>query len=500
MPANDEFLTSGGGVNNGNGLKWCMLGASRPCDCNSIGCGWALRPSCGEIFRRKCGECNLGFGLALCRFRLRRELNIIEHPSTVHLCISRKCTAEKWILSAPLSQNVFKQTLHWTRFLPVAGFMNCVPKFRGNEPQLRLAGECDFRNCARFDGDWLIPCDWRERELCCDDIDFGLRLPESRLRFSALELWCFMSSWRPRSRASFFDSLRASWCCCSIILFDLAKFTAELFIRLENCDAIKLAANGFKAFGCGGNGNGKWCPAIAIFINPAAWFWSAALSFALLPDSLSFLRAASWAAATCCKWWRSSRSISGLNRPDELPIGGGGNPDKPAPRQRKSNGCIFCRWFNGLDDELTNDAIAFGEWRLLFVLAFDPLFPFDDVDDDAFLKNWFKWLGGNPAANFWCIWFVKWSCEWANEPRCMFIGWVANCGGDDRLLGDITICFCNDSRFDIDWFAFWNCSADNVSRCRPLIYFYSICFFVAIQMDTISMLHLHCTLQPPLIL
>ena len=56
--------------------------------------------------------------MALWRFRLLLELNIMLHPSTVHLCISRRWTALKWILRAPLSQKVFKQAEHWTRFLP----------------------------------------------------------------------------------------------------------------------------------------------------------------------------------------------------------------------------------------------------------------------------------------------------------------------------------------------------------------------------------------------
>ena len=70
------------------------------------GCGWDVRPSCGEIFRRRCGECSLGLGLAEWRFRLRLELNIMLHPSTVHLCISRRCTAEKWIFNAPVNQSI----------------------------------------------------------------------------------------------------------------------------------------------------------------------------------------------------------------------------------------------------------------------------------------------------------------------------------------------------------------------------------------------------------
>ena len=72
--------------------------------------------------------CSLGLGLAECRLRLLRELNIMLHPGTEHLCISLRCTAEKWILSAPLSQNVFRHTLHCTRFLPVAGLTNEVPR------------------------------------------------------------------------------------------------------------------------------------------------------------------------------------------------------------------------------------------------------------------------------------------------------------------------------------------------------------------------------------
>lgn len=64
------------------------------------------------------GKCNFGFGLAECLLRERREENIIVQPAVVHRCISRRWTAEKWIFSAPLSQKVFMQTLHWTRFLP----------------------------------------------------------------------------------------------------------------------------------------------------------------------------------------------------------------------------------------------------------------------------------------------------------------------------------------------------------------------------------------------
>ena len=50
--------------------------------------------------------------MAECRFLLLLLLNIMLQPGTEHLCISRKCTALKWIFKAPLSQNVFRQTLH----------------------------------------------------------------------------------------------------------------------------------------------------------------------------------------------------------------------------------------------------------------------------------------------------------------------------------------------------------------------------------------------------
>jgi len=66
--------------------------------------------------------------LAECLFLLLLLLNIMLHPGTVHLCISRRWTALKWILSAPLSQKVFRQTLHWTLFLPVVGLTKAVPR------------------------------------------------------------------------------------------------------------------------------------------------------------------------------------------------------------------------------------------------------------------------------------------------------------------------------------------------------------------------------------
>lgn len=355
------------------------------------------------------------------------------HPSTVHLCISRKCTAEKWIFSAPLSQKVFRQTLHCTRFLPVAGLMNWVPKLTGTAPHWRFAG------------DWGLRI-WLEEDICGPDIEFdrrgrpgpwcdlGLRGRDSRVKFKALWWWLFCSSllW---SLWSLFASLRCSIDDDEFLLF--FDMLAELFIRLENDDAIRLAANGFNAFGCGGMGKGKWWPAIAaIFIKPAAWFGNADLS---LPVDSDMRRRAAWAAATCCKWWRSN---SGLNL---VVWCDGGNP----ANRRKSNGCIFCKWFNGLDDPISVDAIVVGEW-LLFKLALL------HGDDDGLLKKLFRWFGGNPAANFWCIWFDNCNCVWANDPRCMFIGWVAKRGGDKRLLGDITICFCSDKKSLIDWFALWN--------------------------------------------
>lgn len=82
-----------------------------------------MRPSCGLNFRRAFGVCNFGFGFEECLFLDRRELKTMLQPLTVHLCISRKCTALKWIFRAPLSQNVLRQTLHLTLFLPVVGFV-----------------------------------------------------------------------------------------------------------------------------------------------------------------------------------------------------------------------------------------------------------------------------------------------------------------------------------------------------------------------------------------
>ena len=66
--------------------------------------------------------------MAECLFLLRLLLNIMLHPGTVHLCISLRWTALKWILRAPLSQNVFRQTLHCTLFFPVVGLTKEVPR------------------------------------------------------------------------------------------------------------------------------------------------------------------------------------------------------------------------------------------------------------------------------------------------------------------------------------------------------------------------------------
>ena len=48
--------------------------------------------------------------MAECRFLLLLLLNIMVQPFTVHRCISRRWTALKWILRAPLSQKVFMHT------------------------------------------------------------------------------------------------------------------------------------------------------------------------------------------------------------------------------------------------------------------------------------------------------------------------------------------------------------------------------------------------------
>lgn len=346
-----ELRTSGDWESSGNGLNELsgfnpppiMLGG-----CKSNGCGWALRPSCGEIFRRKCGECSFGFGLALCRLRERLELNIILHPSTVHLCISRKCTAEKCIFKAPLSQNVFKHTLHWTRFLPVAGLINCVPKFNGTDPHCRLPGDCTFRTCPRA------------RCIDCPDVnrdngdlpDFGLRLLESLLKFNAFRLW-----WEPLSVRWWPGSLLLSVAGGALLFLIF-----ELFIKFEKEVAIKLAANGFrelaKELGWGDNANGMWCPVIVKFIKPVEWFGNL-FGFMFIAE-VSDIRLRACAAATCCcKWCRSS---SGLN--DWWPAWNADRLAAAAPNRRKSNGCIFCRWFSGLDALTSVDVIAVAEIEL----------------------------------------------------------------------------------------------------------------------------------------
>lgn len=137
QPSSEEFppaaAAAAWAAANAAGVKlsicicWAVALAS---DSTSLWCsnmcggkGFAVRPSCGLNLRRAFGMCSFGFGLELWRLRDRRELKTMLQPCTVHLCISRKCTAEKWIFSAPLSQNVFRQTLHFTRFLPVVGFV-----------------------------------------------------------------------------------------------------------------------------------------------------------------------------------------------------------------------------------------------------------------------------------------------------------------------------------------------------------------------------------------
>ena len=107
--------------------------------------------------RLMCGVCSLGLGLAEWRLRLRLLLNIMLQPGTVHLCISRRCTAEKWILSAPLSQNVFRHTLHWTRFLPVLGLTKEVPRSSNMASNWRLdsSGRLPGPACSRSPPRWL---------------------------------------------------------------------------------------------------------------------------------------------------------------------------------------------------------------------------------------------------------------------------------------------------------------------------------------------------------
>lgn len=140
------------------------------------------------------------------------------HPSTVHLCISRRWTAEKCIFSAPLSQNVFKHTLHCTLFLPVAGLMNCVPRFRGSpgEPHCRFVGVSGLRQ------DMLLGC--------LTDLAVSL----SRLRFNAL--------WVSSSSSSDPTSLFASPLTGSPDRGDFLAVDKPVDIRLGNVEATKLAA------------------------------------------------------------------------------------------------------------------------------------------------------------------------------------------------------------------------------------------------------------------
>ena len=103
-----------------------------------FGPGW-VRPSFCEILLFTCGVCSFGFGFAECRFLLLLLLNIMLQPCIVHLCISRKCTALKWIFKAPLSQNVFMHTLHWTRFFPVVGLTKEMPRSSGKLVRLLIS-------------------------------------------------------------------------------------------------------------------------------------------------------------------------------------------------------------------------------------------------------------------------------------------------------------------------------------------------------------------------
>lgn len=47
----------------------------------------------GSPGRRWARVCSRGLGLALCRFRLRRELKDMGHPTTVQPCLIFRCTA-----------------------------------------------------------------------------------------------------------------------------------------------------------------------------------------------------------------------------------------------------------------------------------------------------------------------------------------------------------------------------------------------------------------------
>ena len=110
------------------GGKWLSLSAAAATNSSQL-----LGHELGARARRgaSVGLRDLGLGLAEWRLRLRRLLNIMLQPWMVHLCISLRCTALKWILRAPLSQKVFMQTLHCTRFFPVVGLTKGVPRSSG---------------------------------------------------------------------------------------------------------------------------------------------------------------------------------------------------------------------------------------------------------------------------------------------------------------------------------------------------------------------------------
>lgn len=144
-----------------------------------------------------------------------------------------------------MSQNVFKHTLHCTRFLPVAGFMNCVPKFNG---------KLGDPHCLFVGVDGFLP----GRILDCLGV---LRDSLSRLKLRAL---CEFSS--PSSSSSLFVFALKT----SALDGDLLPVDIEVFIKPEKEDATKpaaakeftdaatmAAAEWAKEAGGGGGGGGK---------------------------------------------------------------------------------------------------------------------------------------------------------------------------------------------------------------------------------------------------
>lgn len=80
----------------GAGLAAVVPG--RGCRCHAAS---SLRVCGGATLRPL--ECSRGFGLALCRLRLRSELKTMEQPATVQPCLTFRCTALWWIFSVPAS-------------------------------------------------------------------------------------------------------------------------------------------------------------------------------------------------------------------------------------------------------------------------------------------------------------------------------------------------------------------------------------------------------------